>query len=149
MTFDVYSPPDLSLTGVEMIIDSLRQSSVTNEWVVILKEKGAERYLPIYVACSQIEVIRKALLDEEDCDLPLKSVGSFAPDVELQFVMVSRFGENGFKARLILSDNTKDYEVNIPLTEALAIGFNAGVPLIAEEALLEAAGISTGSHGRT
>jgi bifunctional DNase/RNase len=145
MTFDVYSPPDLSLTGVEMIIDSLRQSSVTNEWVVILKEKGAERYLPIYVACSQIEVIRKALLDEEDCDLPWNGVGSFAPDIELRSVMVSRFGGNGFKAKLILSDTTKGYEVNIPLTKALAIGFNAGVPLLAEKILLEAAGISTGS----
>jgi hypothetical protein len=59
--------------------------------------------------------------------------------------MVSRFGENGFKARLILSDTTKGYEVNIPLTKALAIGFNAEVPLLTEEALLEAAVISTGS----
>jgi bifunctional DNase/RNase len=146
MTSDVHSPPDPSLMGVEMIIGSLRQSSMTDEWVVILKEKGAERYLPIYVACSQVEVIRKALLDEEeDCDLPWKSVVSFAPDIELQSVMVSRSGENGFKARLILSDNTKGYEINIPLTEALAIGFNARVPLLAENTLLEAAGIRTGS----
>jgi bifunctional DNase/RNase len=146
MISDVYSAPDLSSMGVEMIIDSLRQSSVTDEWVVILREKGAERYLPIYIACSQVEVIRKALLDEEeDYDLSWRSVGSFAPDVELQSVMVSRSGENGFKARLILSDTQKGYEVNIPLTKALAIGFNAEVPLLTEEALLEAAVISTGS----
>ncbi len=147
MISDVYSAPDLSSMGVEMVIDSLRQSSVTDEWVVILREKGADRYLPIYVACSRVEVIRKALLDEEDCDLPWNSVGSFAPDVELRSVMVSRFGENGFKARLILSDTIKGYEVNIPLTKALAIGFNAGVPLFAEKTLLEAAGISTGCYG--
>jgi bifunctional DNase/RNase len=143
---NVYSVLGPSSMGVEMIIDSLRQSSVTDEWVVILREKGAERYLPIYIACSQVEVIRKALLDEEeDYDLSWRSVGSFAPDVELQSVMVSRSGENGFKARLILSDTQKGYEVNIPLTKALAIGFNAEVPLLTEEALLEAAVISTGS----
>ena len=143
----MYSPSGQSSMGIEMIIDSLRQSSVTDEWVVVLKEKRAERYLTVYVACSQAEVIRKALLYEEDCDLSWNSVGSFAPDVELRSVMVSRFGENGFKARLILFDTIKGYEVNIPLTKALAVGFNAGVPLFAEKTLLEAAGISTGCYG--
>ena len=80
----------------------------------------------------------EALLDEGNCDFPWNGVGSFAPDVELRSVMVSRFGENGFKARLVLSDTTKGYEVNIPLTKAMAIGFNAGVSLLAEKTLLEA-----------
>ena len=41
------------MAEVEMVIDSLRQSPVNHQWVVILKEKLAERYLPVYIGSSQ------------------------------------------------------------------------------------------------
>ena len=37
------------MADVEMVIDALRQSSVRGQWVVILKEKIAERYLPVQI----------------------------------------------------------------------------------------------------
>ena len=42
---------------VEMTIDSLRRNSLSNEWALILKEKGAERYLPIYIGPRQANIV--------------------------------------------------------------------------------------------
>lgn len=47
------------MAQVEMIIDSVRRKSLSDEWVVILKAKGAERYLPIYVGPSQADIIKR------------------------------------------------------------------------------------------
>jgi len=37
---------------VEMVIDSVRRSMRNDEWVVLLKEKPTERYLPVYLDSS-------------------------------------------------------------------------------------------------
>jgi len=47
------------MAQVEMVIDSVRQSPVNKGWVVILKEKATECYLPIYIGLSQAEIIRR------------------------------------------------------------------------------------------
>ena len=48
---------------VEMIVDSLRRSPANQCWVIVLKAKVAERYLPIYVGASQADVVRQELQD--------------------------------------------------------------------------------------
>jgi len=50
------------MAKVEMIIDSVRRNSLGNDWVVILKEKTAECYLPIYIGSPQADVIKKLLV---------------------------------------------------------------------------------------
>lgn len=47
------------MAHVEMQIDSVRQAAHATEWVVLLKEQRAERYLPIYVGSPQAEAINK------------------------------------------------------------------------------------------
>jgi len=50
------------MAKVEMIIDSLRQDLLYCEWVVILKEKLGERYLPVYIASQQADIIKSLLV---------------------------------------------------------------------------------------
>ena len=46
---------------IEMIIDSIRVSLMNYQQVVILKEKMAERYLPIWIGPAEAEAIRLKL----------------------------------------------------------------------------------------
>ena len=45
---------------IEMIIDSIRVSLMNYQRVVILKEKTAERYLPIWIGPAEAEEVKQA-----------------------------------------------------------------------------------------
>jgi len=49
------------MAQIEMIIDSVRRNSLTDQWSIILKERGAERYLPIYAGSPQASLVAKQL----------------------------------------------------------------------------------------
>ena len=42
---------------IEMVIDSIRVSTMNYQRVVILKEKAAERYLPIWIGSAESDAI--------------------------------------------------------------------------------------------
>lgn len=45
------------MAQVEMEIESLRRSLKSDQWTINLKEKGAERYLAIWVDAAQADAI--------------------------------------------------------------------------------------------
>jgi len=78
------------MAEIEMVIDSVRQSPVNHQWVVILKEKLAEQYLPVYVGSSQANTIKRELLDVS----PSKTL---AVNSEVKAVKLNKF-DNMFLA---------------------------------------------------
>ena len=130
---------------VEMVIDSVRQSPANLQWVVTLKEKLAERYLLIYVGLSQANTIERELTDVRSPkaitqDLGLTGIDT--ADLKLESVTINRFDDNAFYAKLLMTSNNKAYEVNCPAAKALAIAVRTKVPVFADEAILNKAGIS-------
>lgn len=131
---------------VEMVIDSLRQAIQTNEWVVILKEKSAGRYLPIYVGSSYADVLKKALcdqrcseaaIDDPSC-VELSRILSMADSVSL---IIDRFQDGVFHAKLLVTRCGELYPFDCSLGEALVLGVKAGARIFAEETVLASTGI--------
>jgi len=118
------------MAKVEMVIDSVRRNSLGNDWVVILKEKTAERYLPIYIGSPQVDVIKKLLMGHAPRD-------TVSPKIES--VIINRFENNTFYARL----SYKSYEVDYPPAEALALSIRARAPIFADETVLNKAGVES------
>jgi len=50
------------MAWVEMTIDSVRRNLMSDSWTVILKERNAERYLPICVGLAQADIIKSELV---------------------------------------------------------------------------------------
>jgi len=133
------------MAEVEMVIDSVRQSPVNYQWVVILKDKLAERYLPIYIGSSQAEALRRELTDvsltrptgDDPISRDIKRIGS-----KVRSVKIDKLEDNEFSAKLVLATPSKPYEVDCPLSKALAIAVRAKAPILADEAILNKAGIS-------
>jgi bifunctional DNase/RNase len=99
---------------VEMVIDSVRRATHLNEWVVLLKEKSAERYLPIYIDSSYADVLKKALCDQQ-CSEPeivdtssrdISRILSMADSVPL---IIDRFQDGLFHAKLLVTRRGKLY----------------------------------------
>jgi bifunctional DNase/RNase len=133
------------MADVEMIIDALRQSSVNHQWVVVLKEKIADRYLPVYIGSAQAETIKRELIDVStprplDNDLIYRGIDAVNPEVKM--VKLDKFDNNVFSAKLVLAAPGKPNEVDCPPATALAIAARTKAPIFTDEIILSKAGIS-------
>ena len=129
---------------IEMKIDSIRVSLMNYQRVVILKEKAANRYLPIWIGPSEADAIAVKLQNIELArplthDLLQSVIGTLGASVN--FVVVNELENDTFFAKLSLSVGGEQVEVDSRPSDALALAVRAGVPIYAEEAVLDKAGI--------
>lgn len=129
---------------VEMTIDSVRQDLLNYEWVVMLKEKAVDRYLPIYVGALQGEFIKSLLVGTEITE-PVDFDFS-VPDVdiniaELQSVIINRFRNNIFHAQLLFTHQTQSYKIDCQPAKAIALAIESRVPIFVEETVLRKAAV--------
>lgn len=132
------------MAQVKMTIDSVRWGRVNYRWLVLLKEKQAERYLPIYISSSQADVIKRELFKIDPpypSEYELSLLGIDTASSELVSVIVNRFKNNIFYAKLLLCRHDKYYEVDCPLAKAIALAVSEEVPILAEEDVLKEAGV--------
>jgi len=132
---------------VEMIIDSVRRAMHRDEWVVLLKAKLGERYLPIYIGSSQANAITRALEGKpfseslgDSCGLP--HVATILPMAESASVTITKFENDTFHARLSIDYRGKNCEVDCSVAKALALGVRAGAQFFADESILDRAGVT-------
>jgi bifunctional DNase/RNase len=129
---------------IEMAIDSIRMSMMNYQRVVILKEKEAERYLPIWIGPAEADSIA-VKLQEVAVPRPLthdllSSVIS-ALGASVDSIIVCDLKNDTFYAKIILSVDGESMEIDSRPSDAIALAVRAGVPIYADEAVLEKAGI--------
>ena len=91
---------------IEMKIDSIRVSLMNYQRVVILKEKAANRYLPIWIGPSEADAIAVKLQNIELArplthDLLQSVIGTLGASVN--FIVVSELQNDTFFAKLSLN----------------------------------------------
>ena len=130
---------------VEMTIESIRVSMLNYQRVVILKEKAAERYLPIWIGPAEADAIAVKLQDVSvprplTHDLLGDVVGKLGANVDS--IVVSDLRNDTFFARIMLHvGDGKTIEVDSRPSDAIALAVRVKVPIYAEEAVLEKAAI--------
>ena len=129
---------------VEMTIDSIRVSLMNYQRVVILKEKGTSRYLPIWIGPAEADAIAVKLQNIElsrplTHDLLQSVISNLGASVE--YIVVSGLKEDTFYARLALSVDGVKLDIDSRPSDALALAVRVGAPIYAEESVLEKAGI--------
>ena len=129
---------------VEMTIDSIRVSLMNYQRVVILKEKGTNRYLPIWIGPAEADAIAVKLQNVElsrplTHDLLQSVISTLGASVE--YIVVSGLKEDTFYARLALSIDGVKLDIDSRPSDALALAVRVGAPIYAEESVLEKAGI--------
>ena len=129
---------------IEMAIDSIRVCLMNYQRVVILKEKMAERYLPIWIGPAEADAIAVKL---QGVTVPrplthdlLRSVID-ALGVTINSIIVSDLKNDTFYAKVILNVDGRQVEIDSRPSDALALAVRAEVPIYAEDAVLDKAGI--------
>ncbi len=129
---------------IEMTIDSIRVSLMNYQRVVILKEKASDRYLPIWIGPAEADAIAVKLqgvtvprpLTHDLLNSVIDTLGA-----AVNSIIVNDLKNDTFFARVILDVDGKQVEVDSRPSDALALAVRTGVPIYAEESVLEKAGI--------
>jgi len=129
---------------IEMEIESIRASLMNYQRVVILKEKMAERYLPIWIGPSEADAIAVKLqgvtvsrpLTHDLLHSVIDTLGA-----TVNSIIVSDLKSDTFYARIILNVDGGQIEVDSRPSDALALAVRAEVPIYAEETVLDKASI--------
>lgn len=129
---------------VEMTIDSIRVSLMNYQRVVILKEKGSNRYLPIWIGPAEADAIAVKLQNIElsrplTHDLLQSVITSLGASVE--YIVVCDLKDDTFYAKLALTIDGVRLDIDSRPSDALALAVRVGSPIYAEESVLEKAGI--------
>ena len=138
---------------LEMVIDSIRVSLMNYQRVVILKQRDADRYLPIWIGSPEADAIAVKLQDVSvprplTHDLLGSIIATLGASVER--VVVSDLSNDTFFAKLILSKGTGNgrVEVDCRPSDAIAVAVRTKVPIYVEEAVLDKAGIVMDHDGK-
>jgi bifunctional DNase/RNase len=129
---------------IEMTIDSIRVSLMNYQRVVILKEKSAERYLPIWIGAAEADAIA-VKLQEVTVPRPLTHdllhsvIGALGANI--QSIIITELKSDTFYAKIILNVDGGQMEIDSRPSDALALAVRAEVPVFAEEAVLDKASI--------
>ncbi len=129
---------------IEMVIDSIRVSLMNYQRVVILKEKMAERYLPIWIGPAEADAIAVKL---QGVALPRPLTHDLLHSVidalgaTINSIIVSDLKNDTFYAKINLELDGGQLAVDSRPSDALALAVRAEVPIYAEEIVLDKASI--------
>jgi bifunctional DNase/RNase len=129
---------------IEMTIEGIRVSLMNYQRVVILKEKDADRYLPIWIGPAEADAIA-VRLQEVAVARPLthdllRSVLD-ALGAQVSCIVVNDLSNDTFYARIMLEVDGRALEIDSRPSDAIALAVRAQVPIYAEEAVLDKAGV--------
>lgn len=125
-------------------VHSIRVSLLSHHRVVLLKDTGAERYLPIWIGPFEAEAITMALQHMETPrpmthDL-LKSVIA-ALGATVSHVAIDKLADNTFHACIVMDMAGRHVEVDSRPSDAMALALRCGVPIYVAEEVMEPASI--------
>lgn len=129
---------------VEVTIDSIRVSVMNYQRVVILKDKVAERYLPIWIGPAEADAIAVKL---QDISMPrplthdllrsvIKAVGA-----NISFIVVNDLKNDTFFARIIMDVDDRHLEIDSRPSDAIALAVRTNAPIFVEESVFDKAGV--------
>ncbi|HWO93494.1 MAG TPA: bifunctional nuclease family protein [Dehalococcoidia bacterium] len=129
---------------IELAIVSIRVSLMNYQRVVILKEKDADRYLPIWIGPAEADAIAVRLQDVAVArplthDLLRSVIETLGGQVTS--IVVNDLANDTFFARINLDVNGTPIEVDSRPSDAIALAVRSQVPIFVAEQVMEKAGV--------
>lgn len=131
-------------TVTEMVIETIGISKIDLLPVVILKEKGGEVYLPIWIGPLEANAI-SVMLEEIEVPRPLTpdllctTIDRMGASVDC--IVINDLQNNVFYANIILNANWMQTEIDARPSDAIAIALRVKAPIYVAKAVLEKAGV--------
>jgi uncharacterized protein len=129
---------------IEVIVESIRVNMTNYKRVVMLKEKTASRYLPIWIGHFEADAIAIPMQNVPVSrplthDLLGSVIGALGGKVTQ--VVISELSDETFYAKLVIDDDGRHVEVDSRPSDAIALAIRAKVPIFVDESVFEQAGM--------
>jgi len=129
---------------LEVVIDSIRVSLMSQQRIVILREKDTERYLPIWIGVYEAESITIALQEVEVArplthDLLANVISQL--EARVLRVEVIALRDDTFYGNIVAEKDGNLLNIDSRPSDALAIAVRAHVPILVARSVMESAGI--------
>ena len=129
---------------VEVTIDSIRVSLMNYQRVVMLKEKMADRYLPIWIGPAEADAIAVKL---QGVNVPRPMTHDLLRSVidtlgaAIASIIVTELKNDTFYAKITLDIDGGQMEIDSRPSDALALAVRVEAPIYVDESVLDKAGI--------
>jgi hypothetical protein len=129
---------------VEVMIDSIRVSLISQQRIVILRELNAERYLPIWIGIYEADAITLALQEVEVArpltwDLLKNTIGTLGAKV-LRVEVVS-LRDDTYYGNIVAEQNGRIIHIDSRPSDALALAVRTHVPIVVARSVMDSAGV--------
>ena len=127
-----------------MEITGVRVELPTNQPIVLLRERGGERYLPIWIGAAEAAAIALSL---QGVVTPRPMTHDLMQNiledlqVSVQRIVVTELSDSTFFASIQLQRKGDSYEISSRPSDAIALAVRMEVPVFAEEGVLAEASI--------
>lgn len=131
---------------VEMELNKIRIDENRGEQVIVLKEKGGDRLLPIVIGIMEVTAIKMKIsgvkpprpMTHDLLYTTIKQVGA-----RLDKIVVTKLEQNTFFAKLVLQVDGRMEEVDARPSDSIALAIRADAPIFVEEEVLNSVSNNT------
>jgi bifunctional DNase/RNase len=129
---------------IELSLVGVRVELPTNQPIVLLKETGGDRYLPIWIGAVEATAIAFAL---QGVQPPRPMTHDLLRDImketqiEVERILISDLVDSTFFAVIRMALDGRTAEVSSRPSDAIALAVRIDAPIFAAEEVLEQAGI--------
>lgn len=129
---------------IEVKVNSIQASLMSEHRVVILKDVNAEQYLPIWIGPYEAEAIAIRLQNREVArplthDLLNNVIAKLGGKVS--HIAVTDLHDDTFYSRITVNLDGRQVEIDARPSDAIALAVRANVPIYVEEDVMAQAGI--------
>jgi len=129
---------------IEVIIDSVRVSLMSQHRIVVLREDGGVRYLPIWIGPFEADAITIQLQGIEVSrpmthDLLRDLIETL--DGEIAYVIINDLQNDTFFAKIVLEVRGSQVEIDSRPSDAVALAVRMDAPIYVADDVMEKAGM--------
>jgi hypothetical protein len=129
---------------VEVTIDSIRVSLMSQHRVVVLKDIDSDRYVPIWIGNFEADAITMTLQEVEIArplthDLLKNVIVEMGGDVD--YIVISDLRNEVFYAKIVMHHNGKRLEIDARPSDAVALAVRLRVPIYIEDTVMAKAAV--------
>ena len=133
------------MAGIEMMIDSIRVASKSSNRNLILKEKSADRYLPIWIGNAEADAIGIKLQGVQ-CTRPLTHdflcAVIEALGATVKSAVINKLQDDTFYAKVTLVTDRGEIDLDCRPSDAIAVAVRVDAPVFVDKGVLDTAGIA-------
>ncbi len=130
---------------IEVIVDSIRVSLVSQQRIVVLREKGGDRQLVIWIGHAEADAITLKLQGHE---VPRPMTHDLLKNViedlgaSLEYIHIHELRDDTYFAHLVLEQRGRRLEIDARPSDSIALAIRAQAPIFVAETIMDRVGIA-------